>query len=457
MLIRFTVENFLSFNQETEFSMIASSGRLFPEHVMKEKGRNNINILKAGVIYGANAAGKSNLIKAMAFARRLVLRGTESNEIIAVKPFRLDAASLNKPTKFEFEFKYQGTCYAYGFSINATKVLEEWLYKVNKTTENPIFRRTTNDKQQADIDFHVNFSDQEEEQFFKFLAKGTRPNQLFLTEAIDRNATDIKAINHCFKWFYEVLNIVFPESKYLGLDFVGDDDKLSKDFGIFLKLFGTGIEDVATKRVDLEDAFKNLPDKIQQNIKLDARELPSGSNKSMLVNIGGKVYNIHRDNHNELKVAILMTKHKVKPGATEVLFDIEDESDGTQRLFDLIPALLDVTREERVYIIDELDRSLHALLSIHLLKLFFKKAQKHNSQLIVTTHEAGLLDLNLLRKDEVWFVEKNKWGESQIYSLEEFKPRYDKDIRRGYLQGRYGAIPFIGNLDSFIPEETVES
>ena len=110
---------------------------------------------------------------------------------------------------------------------------------------------------------------------------------------------------------------------------------------------------------------------------------------------------------------------------------------------------MDLTNEDRVYIIDELDRSMHALLSISLLELFFKQTQKRHSQLIVTTHEAVLLDLTLLRKDEIWFVEKNKWGESKAYSLEEFKPRYDKDIRRGYLQGRYGAIPFIDNVKTF--------
>lgn len=449
MLIRFTVENFLSFNQQTEFSMIAGSGRLFPGHLMKGKGRNDINVLKAGIIYGANAAGKSNLIKAMAFAKKLVLKGTESKEIIPVKPFRLDIANSKKPSRFEFEFKYAHVLYAYGFVIDAEQVQEEWLYKIGKTVEKPIFERKTNAQKQTEIEFGIKFSDKEEEQFFKFLAKGTRPNQLFITEAIDRNATGVEAINHCFEWFYDVLHIIFPDSKYLGLDFGGDDDRLIKDFSRFLELLGTGVKEVVTKTVNLEDAFKNLPDEISDAIKSDLKELPSDVKKSMLISVLDKVYNIKRDENNELKATILKTKHQAKQTTSEVLFDIEDESDGTQRLFDLIPALLDLANEENVYIIDELDRSMHALLSINLLKLFFEQTQKHNAQLIVTTHEAALLDLTLLRKDEIWFVEKNKWGETKAYSLEEFKPRYDKDIRRGYLQGRYGAIPFVGNIESF--------
>lgn len=142
-----------------------------------------------------------------------------------------------------------------------------------------------------------------------------------------------------------------------------------------------------------------------------------------------------------------MTAHDSDDGE-EVLFDINEESDGTQRLLDIAPGLLDIFSTEKTYIIDELDRSLHADITTSIFKAFLNNTSDIHSQLIVTTHETNLLDLELIRRDEIWFVQKNKQGESSLYSLEEYQPRFDKDVRRGYLAGRFGGIPMLPNFDN---------
>ena len=173
----------------------------------------------------------------------------------------------------------------------------------------------------------------------------------------------------------------------------------------------------------------------------------------MLANIkspDAKTYLINRNQKNEFEVEVmeLQTVHKVNSENREVSVEVDEESDGTQRLFDLIPVLMELLGGERVFVIDELDRSLHPHLSHSIIELFLNNSAQQKSQLIVTTHKSSLLDLALLRRDEIWFVEKNPDGQSGVYSLEEFAPRYDNDIQKGYLLGRFGAIPFIKNVDS---------
>ncbi len=149
---------------------------------------------------------------------------------------------------------------------------------------------------------------------------------------------------------------------------------------------------------------------------------------------------------NQLELFKLMTGHKIKDRPDEAFLDITAESDGTRRLIDLLPALHLLLRSGGVCIIDEFDRSLHPIISFKIIELFLNNQTGLDSQLIVTTHESGLLNLNLLRRDEIWFVEKNKDGASSLYSLEEFVPRYDSDVGKGYLHGRFGAIPVVGDI-----------
>jgi len=156
-------------------------------------------------------------------------------------------------------------------------------------------------------------------------------------------------------------------------------------------------------------------------------------------------YRLFKTKEGELELYKIVIAHEITDTHEEVPFDLKDESDGTVRLIDLIPALADLCDHEKLYLIDELDRSMHAQLTRAFMEYFFS-CSTSRSQILATTHELDLLDLELLRKDEIWFVEKDSASASHLYSLEEFKPRFDKDIRKGYLQGRFGGIPIIKNI-----------
>lgn len=440
MLVRFVTENFLSFNDEVEFSMIAGKGRTLNKHIIKANGRNDIKLLRAGVIYGANASGKSNIIKAMAFAKNLIVNGTKPNKSIPVNPFRLDKESLNKPSKFQFDIKHNGCIYSYGFTLNSNKIISEWLYEIDKVKEKLIFERETLENNEVKIKFG-NIKT-EDSQFLDFVARGTRKNQLFLTESADRNIKNVKEFTNVYEWFYEVVNFIFPDSKYAHLVHQIKTDGTISDF---LSLFDTGIIKLEPIEVDINKIVNDFPEEFKSKF-LDI--LPEIKNDTKgILNTDNVIYGYSKNENGNLNMFKLMAKHKSKDPSNEVLFELNEESDGTQRLMDIIPILISMTLTSQVFIIDELDRSLHPLLISKFLDLYFKMKEinERNNQIIFTTHSSNLLDLDLLRKDEIWFIEKNNFGESSVYSLEEYNPRYDKDIRRGYLSGRFGAIPIIGS------------
>ena len=454
MFIRFLVENFLSFGAETEFSMVAGKAQQHPHHLTKLQKPTNLKLLKAGVIYGANASGKSNLVKAIAYARDRILQGTRPKQLIPFSPFRFDRESQSKPSKFTFEFSTGDTSYNYGFSLDAQRIHEEWLYELTATSERQIFERKTSANDEVEINFNIKFDSKDDENFLRFVARGTRPNQLFLTETIERNVEHFADV---YNWFNYSLMIVYPHSRIRGLPihFHMEND-FKHGFIELLKLFDTGISGVELQPVDIEnepipphilnDVRQDMPDaeNTEASSFVAPYDTPSGQFHLVTVNLQGKIVEAFK----------IMTKHKTTDEPT--YFDISEESDGTQRLFDIIPLLIEMMNSEKVFIVDELDRSLHPHLSRNILELFLNTDTK--SQLIVTTHESSLLDLDLLRRDEIWFIEKDKDGKSSAYSLEEYAPRHDTDIRKGYLLGRYGAIPFLHtNIASEWATEHVET
>jgi AAA15 family ATPase/GTPase len=269
---------------------------------------------------------------------------------------------------------------------------------------------------------------------------GTRPNQLFLTESIERG---VKHFEIPYSWFDEILTFIFPYTRFEGLEFTIEEDKEFTNLLLkFLQLFNTGISDVVLKKVDIQSTLGDLPERIISDL-LDDLEV---GDKVVLSAPNDRRYLIHKDQINEIQVSKVMTKHKMFGCDDEALLEVAEESDGTQRLIDLIPALIQLLKMDRVFVVDELDRSLHPKLSHIILELFLNNKIQQKSQLIVTTHESSLLNLNLLRRDEIWFVEKDDRGVSSVYSLEEFTPRYDKDVRKGYLLGRFGAIPIVHSV-----------
>lgn len=443
MLIRFSVENFLSFRDETELSMVPGKARQHPKHIVSTGKNRKTNLLKTAVIYGANASGKSNLIKAMDFARDFIISGRRPGKTIPVKPFKFDSASEEKPSTFQFEFTHKGKSLIYGFKLDAQKVYEEWLYEITPNTEKPMFERMTGADDQTTAEFSMKLKAKDLE-FLQFVARGTRPNQLFLTESIERN---VPYFRNAFEWFDKVLVIIFPESRLEGLEieFMTNED-FQQSFQSLLQLFDTGISGISFQEFDFDEEI-SISKQFKEQVKeeLFKREDSFGT---IVRGAEGQSYLLLKRDNDAINASKLMTVHHAKGQEQHVLLDVREESDGTKRLFDLIPALIELFSSERVFIIDELDRSLHPHVSREILRLFLSNKPEQMSQLMVTTHESTLLDLDLLRRDEIWFVEKDQDGASTIYSLEEFAPRYDKDIRKGYLLGRFGSIPLIKDVEN---------
>jgi AAA15 family ATPase/GTPase len=293
-----------------------------------------------------------------------------------------------------------------------------------------------------------NIKSEEEKQFLKFTAKGTPNNKLFLNEVRTRKVTEnvskIEDILNVIDWFQNSLKVIFPDDKYNeGLKFeLNQDEELLTTFEQFLKYFDTGINGVCLEKINSEsiDIPKTLLDKIKEDLLSKKSEnvrasVLSSKNTTYFLSIKG----------GDLVVQKFMTKHSVIGQDMLEKFDTSDESDGTNRIMDFIPLLMDLLQGENVFIIDEMERSLHPNLMYDLIDLFISKAVNINSQLILATHESSLLTQKLLRKDEVWFIVKDNSGASKLHSLEEYNVRFDKEIRKDYLLGRFKAIPRLGN------------
>jgi AAA15 family ATPase/GTPase len=450
MLIQLTIQNFLSFRDEVTFSMVGvSSDQQHINHLAEDAAGKGRSLLPIAAIYGANAAGKSNLIKALNFVKDLVVEGTRSNKPILVSPFKLGDYS-KQPSKFEFIFTYQETQYSYGFTLNREQIFEEWLYAVPPGKKNEVmyFERITSSAKETTLEYGSGLKGRTEkrQQFLDFIAEGTRNNQLFLTEAIDRNVQKLLPV---FNWFKEVLTVITAEAEYQGLEVgVLSNESFTNFLSEFLKFAGTGIDSISTEEVDLDfdQHFPTMP-KLLRDRLLENLEKADDNSVAMIENIRGKRYLLFKNEGGKLSLIQLKTQHRHEDGHL-IDFTIEEESEGTQRLINLIPSLFLLQEEsEKVVFLDELDRRLHPLLS----RCFVQTAincRGRSNQLIFTTHDTNLLDLDLLRRDEIWFVEKNQQGVSNLYSLAEFKIRPDMQIEKGYLNGRFGAIPFFGDPKS---------
>lgn len=450
MLIRFSIENFLSFKERQIFSMIPGKGTLKSHH--KTKQIKGISTLKTAVVYGANASGKSNLIRAIEFGKLLILKGTNAEEQINFNSFKLDEKLKNSDSRIEFEFQHKEKNYAYGFVFNSREIVEEWLFEISKNGEKKIFTRDKNIKVEFDLtNIYSKNKKSEEKQFLDFLAKGTPKNQLFLTEIRSRkvkeNVSDINDLLNVIDWFQNSLTIIYPSSKNIGKKFeLFDDTNLKQVFTEMLAYFDTGIDGIEFKDEDINKI--DIPSEILKDIEVDLFSEKSEKTNAFLSNTqDDKYYVISIDEFGKLKARVLKTKHKAS-NESFVLFDLKDESDGTRRIMDLIPLIIDYFKGDNVFVIDEMERSLHPNLIYDLFDFFLSKCKNINSQIIVASHESTLLTQKLLRKDEIWFVTKDKFGASRLHSLEDYSVRFDKEVRKDYLFGRYKAVPKFGNRDN---------
>ncbi|WMS87908.1 AAA family ATPase [Pleionea litopenaei] len=438
MLVKFKVSNFLSFKNEAVLSLVPSREKQhIKHHIYSSANKSFTNLLRTGVIYGANASGKSNFIRAIEFAQKFVVRGSSPKRTIGNISFKLDNESTNLPTCFYFELQIKNKSYSYEFKILRDVVVFEELKEIKATVTQLIFRRVVNDEESSEFTFGKELKSlkKDEYQFINFLSEGTRNNQLFITESVERNSKHFQMI---YDWFDDYVRVFTPRSISHGVEFrIGND----KDFSTFLKQtlseFDPSVVEISTKFLDADssDIPIRILDEINDEISEDGAVFisnPSTGNRSVVLKSDGV-----------LKLLKICTQHLSVDGKNKVTFDLEEESDGTRRIIELAPLFYELmnTTNAVVAFVDELDRSLHPKLTKHLIELFLKKSTGDNSQLIVSTHDSDLLDQSILRRDEIWLIDK-KNGLSELKSLsKEFSPRHDKDIRSEYLKGNYGAVP----------------
>lgn len=432
MLIKFTVENFLSFNGKKEFSMITGKSRSHTSHVYNSS---NLSLLKSSYIYGANASGKTNFIKSLNFAKKCILNGMASVNTLE-KNYKLDEDSLNRPTQFEFEILIEDKIYAYGFSffLKTKEILEEWLVEVGKKEDINIFTRNKNV-----VENTLNLTDIDKVKLNVYL-DDLESNSLLL-ETLNKKKweKDDYEFLKILKWFAENLIIIFPNTTNYVIEYFENTDNWVE----YLKVFDIGITEICFGEREFEEL--PIPKELKSKISNDMATLVSDKDdtKKVVIGLGDNFLNLYLDD-NKLKAKEIIFKHKGLE--KEVEFKFYEESDGTKRLLELLPLLEKVKCHNQTILIDELERSLHPVLVKEFLRRFYKNMEKTNSQLIITTHESRLLDLDTIRRDEVWFAENTIEEGTNLYSLEEFKTRFDLKLDKAYLLGRYGGIPQIKTL-----------
>lgn len=450
MLLRFSVENFLSFDSRVEFSMAASKITRMSDHTIPV---GNKKVLKGGFLFGANASGKSNFIKAINFARNIIIQGI-SNTDLDKKYFRINSENYKRPGVFQFEFIINKSVYSYGFAISyvTKEIIDEWLYKLGKS-EQCFFSRETDDNGNVTVSTDMKINDKEEKNIFSVylndIKNKSMKQTLLLSDIAKRSSEDsefFSTFKDVFNWFEDIV-IIFPNSKFTRLTKLLSNSSYNFQFKEFLSYFDTGIIDVSNKKMEFEKIFSEFPEDDEEELRIKiSNMLNSSSNNSITMRSGKTFINLQKDDTGN----IIAQKAVFNHGNPSDLFDSKDESDGTQRLFDLIPLFF---KKVQVILVDEIDRSLHSKLTIEFIKLFYKLSENESIQMIATTHDSSIMDLDLVRQDEIWFVERKDDHSSEIYSLNRFKERYDKKAGKDYLLGRYGAVPV---FSTFINKEIMK-
>lgn len=445
MLIRVVVTNFRSYGQETEFNMLPSQNvRRFDWHV--HNAGKGANVLRTAVIYGANGAGKSCLIKAAGRLQEMVINGS-------VPPsFFRDATKFNDPSMpvtLEMEFNTSENQYSYGVSYRGNTCVEEWLYSTLKTTPVCIFERKIEEKT-GKLRINLKVSKREEAKS-KLLVSLLETNLLKGSELMlsKYEVVKNKHITEAYNWIVNKLTVIDPEThstsifddRYSDKVFKEQSEKLisALDLGINgLTLKDEDIESFKMRMAEWPGLIQGIDDIIKQLSEQDEVE------KEALLDSGVFTVNIRKEG-NKFFARRVQASHEVRNNL--YVFELKEESDGTQRVFDFVPMVHHVKNDACTYLIDEIDRSLHPILVRALVsKIVNDKNMK--GQLIFTTHDAGLLDGKVFRNDEIWFAEKDRDTQyTHLYTLDEFKPRTDLNIEKGYLNGRFGAIPFLAKLN----------
>ncbi len=446
MLVRVVANNVLSFGKQKEFNMLPSPKySRMKEHKYEICG---LSVLKLSAIYGANGAGKSNLVKLLALLKNIVTQESLPSDIQKTK-FKLGDPAKEAGQILAIEFIQNNIIFYYAIEIFNTHIRTEELYESdpNGDKDQIIFERKTSDDGITTIKFSKKFEEDKENLVLKNVIEKslTKPNKPILKLLTTLNNPSLVNIQQAFDWFDDSLVIINPDSKPIAIAQTLDTDRNFYNYAEDIMCsFNVGISGIGTEKKKVDEFFgENLPEGIDKFL-MDLRDNPDPK-KSMVGFRNQKGHEIIFVKENkDIYVKQVKLEHTAYKGKKEY-FDLDEESDGTIRLLDFIPAFKDVISEKKVYIIDEIERSIHPLLIKELIKKY-SEDKNTNGQLIFTTHESNLLDQNIFRQDEIWFVEKDKSGCSDLYSLSDFKEHHTLDIRKNYLNGRYGSIPFLANF-----------
>ncbi len=422
MLIEFSVKNFSSFKEKVTLSMEKGNGDENLENIVTD---NNLDLLKTASIYGANASGKSNLLKAFTCAILMMRRSnlmSVDDKWNFIKPFLFDEISKNKPSEFEFIFVVNDVKYRYFFTADVNKIYEESLDAYYSQKPTNIFTRTktntyefTNDKNKLDS-----------------LAANNTENKLFLSTATTWNYDKTKDAYLWFTSSIDTYNSFYKIDNQDLIDYSNGDKKL-KEFALNL---------LREADILIKDIHVEYEEKEMDNTMADMLVPPLARNGEKF-----RVKNVNIELEHEV-----IDKDK---NTYTYKLDFAEESSGTRVLFAIAPLLKRAFEKTKVVIIDELEKSMHPALVEFIVKLFNnKEINKANSQLIFTTHATNLLNLELLRRDQIWFTEKNPDnGASELYPLDSFSVRKNENIEKGYINGRYGAIPFIKDINLWLEDK----
>lgn len=440
MLTSISLENFRSFEQPTGLTMISSTKiRTNADHRTQIK---STKLLRYAVIYGANASGKTNLVEFFRFFGATLEFGLPA---WATRFFcKNHAENEKKDSSFEVQFSVDNKFYAYGFSaiLSERKITGEWLYELYQTgSARCVFQRDISAKHQISTD--LSLSTAEKNRFATYTNDfSENTSALFLSE-MNRNKkiseeSKLKVFKETYSWLRGHLYIFMPSAPITDFRYYCNADSLAL-INQLIQTFDTGISNIRIEEISLTELTKMLPKPLYDDVMDDLRQRMEKSGMSHVkvsMRSDTSFFNIEMENGKEPKITTIRMKH----GGSFFDFGFEDESDGTRRLFDLMDMLLTET-DDVVFVVDELERSLHPKLTQRFLELFSELHKDKKTQLVFTTHESSIMDQELFRRDEIWFVERDADNNSSLYSLDRFKERYDKVLSKAYLEGRYGAIP----------------
>ena len=448
MLYRLTVSNFFSIGKELSLDMFPY-GRL-----RKKKGHiydhPAVPVLKSAAIYGANGSGKSNFVLALACLRRFVVDNTIGVENKRIEAFRLDDTLLQEPSLLEIEFSTADRSYRYGVALRAFTVVKEYLYLITPAEEERepelIFSRSQS-KDKADVTMNGRFQTTEKDRarISIYVQEFLKNSDSLLNLLAGSDAyPELAAI---LRWFEDRLVIIQPTTRLMNLaEALREDAGFKQMANTLLQSIDTGVSEIGLYTTDY-DALFGLDDPEQKQRVL--QQLTDGAEYVRLW-FKGEVALAHRRGE-RLLVSRVTTPHANGDG--HMTFFPEEESDGTRRVLDFLPLWHALFTQDTTVVIDEIGRSLHPNLVVQLLRIFLEGSTR--GQLLFTTHDANLLQRDLLRRDEIWLMEKDQKGSSALGPLTDFKIRDDLDLRRGYLNGRFGGVPELRSVfpEDFVPHE----